>query len=136
MTGGQRIHDPIPDASLPPTNEAVCSKWVLGAIGFQADRPGGNLSARPKTHRSGPADPQHWECHALVRKERPDRSPFKVREFIPLQVWVLESCPNRCLSTGKTGDSGISEITPQSDMTRTCKIDANDPKRTSEASAA
>jgi len=23
MTGGQRIHDPIPDASLPPTNEAV-----------------------------------------------------------------------------------------------------------------
>lgn len=34
MTGGQRIHDPIPDASLPPTNEAVVASGA-GAIGFR-----------------------------------------------------------------------------------------------------
>ena len=40
MTGGQRIHDPIPDASLPPTNEAVVASGA-GAIGFRQIAPGG-----------------------------------------------------------------------------------------------
>ncbi len=40
MTGGQRIHDPIPDASLPPTNEAVVASGA-GAIGFRPIAPGG-----------------------------------------------------------------------------------------------
>ena len=40
MTGGQRIHDPIPDASLPPTNEAVVASGA-GAIGFGQIAPGG-----------------------------------------------------------------------------------------------
>jgi hypothetical protein len=44
-------------------------------------RAGEHLSAIPKRCRSGRADRQHGECRAgLVRKERPDGSPFKVRE--------------------------------------------------------
>jgi hypothetical protein len=34
MTGGQRIHDAVPYASLPPTNEAIIASGA-GAIGLR-----------------------------------------------------------------------------------------------------
>jgi hypothetical protein len=48
MTGGQRIHDPIPDASLPPTNEAVVASGA-GAIGFRQIAPGAPERKAQKT---------------------------------------------------------------------------------------
>ena len=81
VTGGQRIHDPVPDASLPPTDEAF-NKWCgdhLTPVGRARER----LSVRPKRYRSGRAGRQHGNATRLVRKERSDGSPFKVREFIP-----------------------------------------------------
>ena len=38
MTGGQRIHDPVPDASPPPTNEAIVTGGP-GTIGLRQVAP-------------------------------------------------------------------------------------------------
>src|SRR5260370_10887111 len=39
MAGGQRIHDAVPDACLPPTNEAIITSGA-GTIGFRQIAPG------------------------------------------------------------------------------------------------
>ena len=39
MTGGQGIHDPVPYASLPPTNESVIASGA-GTISFEQIAPG------------------------------------------------------------------------------------------------
>ena len=39
MTGGQGIHDPVPYAGLPPTNEAIIASDA-GTIGFRQIAPG------------------------------------------------------------------------------------------------
>jgi hypothetical protein len=39
MTGGQRIHDPVPYASLPPTNEAIIASGA-GTKGLRQIAPG------------------------------------------------------------------------------------------------
>jgi hypothetical protein len=39
MTGSQRIHDPVPYASLPPTNETIIARGA-GTIGFRQIAPG------------------------------------------------------------------------------------------------
>ncbi len=39
MAGGQRIHDAVPDASLPPTNEAIIASGA-GTIGLRQIAPG------------------------------------------------------------------------------------------------
>src|SRR5215216_2306015 len=67
----------------------------------------------------------------LVRQNRPDGSPFKVREFIAhdsrLPVCTLESTSKPMPSTDKTGQPAF----PRLPRNRTCygraKIDANDP---------
>jgi hypothetical protein len=107
MTGGQRIHDPIPDASLPPTNEAVVASGA-GAIGFRQIAPKDTLRTRRSSTLGMPRG---------LFKERPDR---KVREFMPLPVWVLESCPNRRLRPAKLEIRHFRD-SPQPDMTRTCQ---------------
>jgi hypothetical protein len=38
MTGGQRIHDPVRDASPPPPNEAIVTNGA-GTIGFREIAP-------------------------------------------------------------------------------------------------
>jgi hypothetical protein len=50
MTGGQRIHDPIPDASLPPTNEAVVAVERTGPRVFQ---PKAKIQFFPGRKKSG-----------------------------------------------------------------------------------
>ena len=45
MTGGQRIHDLVPDASLPPVNEAIIASGA-GTMGFRQIAPA--PSSRPK----------------------------------------------------------------------------------------
>jgi hypothetical protein len=39
MTGGQRFHDPVPYASLPPTNKAIIASGA-GTMGFRQIAPG------------------------------------------------------------------------------------------------
>jgi hypothetical protein len=39
MAGGQRIHDAVPDACLPPTNEAIIASGA-GTIDFRQIAPG------------------------------------------------------------------------------------------------
>lgn len=38
MTGGQRIHDPVPNAGLPPPNEAIITRGA-GTIGLRQIAP-------------------------------------------------------------------------------------------------
>ena len=78
---GEGLHDQVPDASHPPTNEPV----VLGRIRPKAlwqiapwcSRP---LYPEDAVEDTSVVDPRH--AARLVRKERPDGSPLKVREFV------------------------------------------------------
>jgi len=81
MGFGEGLHDQVPDASHPLTNEPV----VLGRIGPKAlwqiapwcSRP---LYPEDAVEDTPVIDPRH--AARLVRKERPDGSPLKVREFV------------------------------------------------------
>ena len=82
MTSGQRIHDPVPYASLSPTNEAIIASGT-GIIGLRQIAPGSTRAQDPKDTVQDAPVVNTGNATRLVRKERPDGSPFKVREFLP-----------------------------------------------------
>src|SRR6266566_4421242 len=69
----------------------------------------------------------------LVRKEQPDRSPFKVCELIPHDSmppgWAVESCQADAFD-GKTGQTPFPRSSPNWTYPGHHKTDANDPIRT------
>ena len=77
----QRIHDAVPDACLPPTNEATIASGG-GTIGSGSSRLGAPEPQDPKDTVQDAPVVNTGNATRLVRKERPD-GPFKVREFIP-----------------------------------------------------
>jgi hypothetical protein len=68
--------------SLPPTNETITASGA-GTIGFRQIAPRSAWAQGPKKYCSGRAAVNTANATRLVRKDRPDGSPFKVREFIP-----------------------------------------------------
>jgi hypothetical protein len=63
MSGGQRIHDPVPDTSPPPANEAV----VAGRVGGHtapANHAKVHQIAKSTEYRLWPAGRRHAECPA------------------------------------------------------------------------
>ena len=81
MAFGEGLHDQVPDASHPPTNKPV----VAGRVRPKALRQIAPWRARPQypedaVEDTSVVDPRH--AARLVRKERPDGSPLKVREFV------------------------------------------------------
>ena len=79
VTVSQRIHDLVPDPSLPPTSEAIVASGA-GTIGFRQVAPGSTQAQDPKDTVQDAPVVNTGNAARLVRKERPDGSPFKVRE--------------------------------------------------------
>ena len=81
MTGGQRVHDPVPDARPSPANEAIVAGGVWAKVVRQI---------APRRART--QDPKDAIEHApviytrnaarLVRQERLDGGPFIIGEFV------------------------------------------------------
>jgi predicted secreted protein len=81
MSGGQRFHDLVPDASLPPANEAIVAARVWPIVLWQV---------APRRTRT--QDPEDAVEHAtviytpntarLVRQHLFDGSPFLITEFV------------------------------------------------------
>src|SRR5664280_1627585 len=96
MACGQRIHQPVPNASLPPANEAVVAS---------SRRPVALRQIAPRrTRTQNPKDavkhaPVIYARHTarLVRQHRFDSGPFIFGEFVAhdsrLLFWDLESQP-------------------------------------------
>lgn len=82
VTGGQGIHNPVPNASLPPTDKAIVASGA-GTNTMLAGRATERLSAEPKRCHSGRAGRQHGERHAACfgRNDRMARHSKSVSSY-------------------------------------------------------
>src|SRR5262245_13124168 len=81
MRGGQRVHDPAPDASPTPANETVVAGGVWAkAVGQVA--PGCSRSQDPENTVDNTTVVRPWHAARLVRQHRLDGRPLVVGEFI------------------------------------------------------
>ena len=81
MSGGQRLHDPVPDASPPPANEPIVASRT-GSVAFRQIAP---WRARPQDPEDAVEDTpvvHAGNAARLVREHRLDDAPFVVAEFI------------------------------------------------------
>jgi len=81
MTGCQRIHDLVPDASLPPPNEAIVTSgaWTIGCWQIAPWR---TRAQNPKDAIEHATVIYPPNAARLVRQHRLDRGPFVVAEFV------------------------------------------------------
>ena len=95
MTGGQRIHGPIPDASLPLTNEAVVASGAV-AIGFRQIAPGGTCAQPDARERADLLDVSDGRATARVLTHYlVDAADRECPQFIGQRDDVLVRRPSR-----------------------------------------
>src|ERR1700738_2057100 len=81
MTSGQRVHDLVPDASLPPPNEAIVTggartigRWQISPWRTRAQNPKDAIEHATVIYPPNAA--------RLVGQHRLDRGPFIIAEFV------------------------------------------------------
>src|ERR1700738_2562432 len=99
MTGGQRIHDPVPYASLPPTNEAIITSSA-GTIGFRQIAPWRARTQDPKDAVEHASVIYARNAARLVRQHWLDRGPFIIGEFVAHENQAPFGGLNDSLATG------------------------------------
>ena len=82
MSGGQRLHDPVPDTCPPPANEAIVASGVR-AKALRQIAPRRTRSQDPEYAVEDTTVIDAGNAAWLVREHRPDEAPFIVAEFIP-----------------------------------------------------
>jgi DDE superfamily endonuclease len=116
----ERWLEPFLDRLGHKARRRMCPLYVLGLIG-----PGDRKSVQPMPARLAPGDYDQLHQDApvvntgnaarLVRKERPDGNPFKVRQFIPHDSRLPFERLNHVQTDAfnrQNRTTGISEITP------------------------
>src|SRR5262245_34636178 len=81
MTGRQRIHDPVPDASPPPPNEAIVTSGA-GTVVLRQVAPRGTRTQDPKDAIEHATIIYAPNAARLVRQQRFDGGPFAIAEFV------------------------------------------------------
>jgi hypothetical protein len=92
MTGGQRIHDPVPDASPPPPHEAIVTSSA-GTKGLGQVAPWSTSAEDPEDATEHTTVVYTPDPTGFVRQHRFDGGPFVVAEFVAhdsrLRFWSL-----------------------------------------------
>ena len=128
MGVSKSVHDPSPDAGMPPASEAV----VVGGIRTKLRQvspwcPG---AQHPEDAVEDAAIVHPWRAPRLVRQHRPDDGPFIVSEFLAPRFWGLNHGSGAILNTAWQRRFGRYAPESGSNML-TFSFVGHDPPRTS-----
>jgi hypothetical protein len=87
MTGGQRFHDLVPDASLSPAHEAIVASRVWPIVRWKI-APRSTRTQNPKDAIEHATVIYAPNAARLVRQHRFDGGPFIITEFVAHDSWL------------------------------------------------
>ena len=128
MSGGQRLHDLVPDASPPPADQAVVASRI-GSVDFREIAPRRARTQDPEDAIEDTPVVDAGNATRFVREHRFDDAPFAVTEFVAHELKLPFGALNHALDQEINGQTARLLLEGQPTYGRHREIDAFDPKQ-------